>query len=782
MSAVPVLNLVLAFMIDGSPTASNSHVTVQQFVNRHCTDCHNRNDRAAGLAIDVAIERPIVQDPQTWERVVRKLQSRQMPPLSRDRPDERDYVAVLDSLTGSLDRVAAERPDPGRAGTFRRLTRTEYQNAVRDLLAINIDAATLLPDDPASHGFDNVTVADLSPTQVERYIAAAQTISRIAVGGPRPTPGGDVFRVRADRTQEQHIAGLPIGTRGGVLIPYTFPMAGEYDIEVRLARDRNEHVEGLNEPHELEILLDRERAGLFTVRPARERQDHSDVDMHLKQRITVGAGPHNLGVTFIKQPSSLLETKRQPYQAQFNMHRHPRTTPAVYQVSITGPHGSARAGDTPSRRRIFVSRPAGPVDELESARQIVAHLARTAYRRPVDDDDLAEPLRLFRQGRQEGGFDAGIEQALSAILVSPHFVFRIEREPPRIEPGAVYRISDLELASRLSFLIWSSIPDDELLDLAKHGKLTRPDVLDRQVRRMLADRRSRALVTNFAAQWLHLRNLESSAPDQRLFTDFDDNLRQAFRQETELFLESILREDRGVLDLVRADYTYLNERLAKHYGIPHIYGSRFRRVSLDAASHRGGLLRHGSILTVTSYATRTSPVIRGKWVLENLMGTPPPPPPDKVPPLKDNTVAANLSVRERLAEHRSNRACSRCHSLIDPVGFALEHFDAVGRWREVEADRPIDATGGLPDGSTFEGVAGLEQALLRRPELLVRTVAEKLLTFALGRGVEYHDAPAVRKIVRQAQADEFRFSALVLGVVNSVPFQMRRAERPAESP
>jgi hypothetical protein len=750
-------------------------------VEKYCTDCHSRNDKTAGLALDLASEQPIDRDLRTWERVVRKLESRQMPPPGRDRPDERDYVAVLDSLTTALDRIAADRPDPGRTGTFRRLTRTEYQNAIRDLLAIKIDAAELLPDDPASHGFDNITVADLSPTLLERYITAAQTISRLAVGRPQQAPRGDVFRVRPDRTQEQHVDGLPIGTRGGVLIPYTFPVAGEYDVEVRLARDRNEHVEGLAEPHDLEILVDRERIELFTVRPPRERQDHAEVDAHLKKRIAVSAGPHDLGVTFIKRSTSLLETKRQPYQAQFNMHRHARTTPAVYQVSITGPYGSIRTGDTPSRRRVFTAWPTGPDDEGEAARRILARLARRAYRRPVADDDLVEPLRLFRQGQHEGGFDAGIEHGLSAILVSPHFLFRVERDPPGAEHGAAYRISDVELASRLSFFLWSSIPDDELLGLAERRELSRSDVLDAQVRRMLAADRSRALVTNFAGQWLHLRNLESSTPDQRLFTDFDDNLRQAFRQETELLMESIVREDRSVLDLIAADYTYVNERLAKHYGIPNVYGSRFRRVSLDAASHRGGLLRHGSILTVTSYATRTSPVIRGKWILENLLGTPPPPPPDNVPPLKDNTIAANLSVRERLAEHRSNRACARCHSLIDPVGFALENFDAVGRWREVEADKPIDASGGLPDGSAFEGVAGLEQALLNRPELFVRTVAEKLLTYALGRGVESYDGPAVRKIVQQCRANEFRFSSLVAGVVTSVPFQMRRTDLTAES-
>jgi hypothetical protein len=460
------------------------------------------------------------------------------------------------------------------------------------------------------------------------------------------------------------------------------------------------------------------------------------------------------------------------------MHRHPRTTPAVFQVSITGPFvpaDAAGANDTPSRRRIFICRPETSED-VSGARRILANLMRRAYRRPVTDDDLEQPLKLFRQARDEGDFDAGIELGLSAILVSPHFLFRVERDPSNAAPGTAYRISDVELASRLSFFLWSSIPDDELLALAERGELSSPGVLEQQVRRMLADERSQALATNFAGQWLHLRNLESYTPDSRLFPDFDDNLRQALRLETELFFASVMREDRSVFDLLKADYTYLNERLARHYGIPHIYGSRFRRVSLDPESHRGGLLRHGSVLAVTSYANRTSPVIRAKWVLENIIGMPTRPPPADVPALKDNTVAANLSVRERLAAHRDNAACATCHKRIDPPGFALENFDAVGRWRDFESDKPVDASGGLPDGTECLGVDGLEAALLKHPDWFDSTLTEKLLTFALGRGVEYYDAPAVRQIVREARADHDRFSSLIVGIANSVPFRMRTAE------
>ena len=708
-----------------------------------------------------------------------------MPPPNAPRPDDKNYQAVLSVLESTLDRAAAQHPDPGRTSTFRRLNRTEYRNAVRDLLALDIDAAALLPVDESSHGFDNVTVDELSPTLLNRYISAAQKISRLAIGRPGKTPRVFTFRVRPDVTQEERVEGLPIGTRGGALIPYSFPGSGEYEIQIRLTRDRNEHVEGLHEPHELELLLDSARMRLFTVKPPRgkatpsdgySKPSHANVDRHLKARIPVTAGPHELGVTFLKYPSSLLETKRQPLNVHFNMYRHPRIGPALYQVTIAGPYDASGPGDTPSRRRIFVCRPGNPKEETTCAKRILANLMRRAYRRSIEEQDLEKPLELYREARREGGFEAGIEMALSAVLVNPHFLFRIEHDPEAVAPKTAYRVSDVDLASRLSFFLWSSIPDEELLDLAVLGRLSDPNVLRRQTRRMLADPRSLALVSNFAGQWLYLRNLDSATPDMRRFPDFDDNLRQAMRRETELLFESILREDRSVLDLLSADYTYLNERLAKHYEIPHVYGSRFRRVALDAGAKRGGLLRHGSILTVTSYATRTSPVMRGKWILENILGTPPPPPPENVPPLKDNTVAAHLSVRERLAEHRANAACAQCHDAIDPIGFSLENFDAVGRWRVIEEGKRIDASGGLPDGRQFMGVTGLERELLDRPEMFVGAMAEKLLTYALGRGVQHFDAPAIRQAVRGAKAGGYRFSSLILGIVKSTPFQMRKAQ------
>ncbi len=763
--------VVMLFVAAGDALASDSKVTA--VVNKYCVDCHDSDAKKGGLDLQSIGVEDAANHPDEWERVIRKLRARQMPPLGKARPDDRTYNTVVAKLASSLDRAAAKHPNPGRTETLRRLNRTEYQNAIRDLLAVDIDAAALFPKDDASHGFDNVTVGTLSPTLLDRYLSAAQKISRLAVGAPERSPGGHTVRVPADVTQEEHVEGLPLGTRGGTLISYTFPRDGEYEVQIRLARDRNEHVEGLHETHHVDVLLDRARMKSFTVSPPTD-QNYETVDAHLKARLSVNGGPHQLGVTFVKNPSELLETKRQPYSAHFNMHRHPRLGPAIYQVSINGPYDSKGAGDTPSRRKIFVRQPKSAADEESCAAEILSTLMRRAYRRTVTSADLEEPMKFFRQARAEG-FEAGIESALSAVLVSPDFLFRVEHDPEGVEANTAYRISDVELASRLSFFLWSSIPDDELLDVAIRGELHKPRVLEKQTRRMLRDSRARNLVNNFAAQWLYLRNLDSITPDLRLFPDFDDNLRQAFRQETELFFESVIREDRNVLDLLKADYTFLNERLAKHYGIPNVYGSRFRRVPLGANHERGGLLRQGSILTVTSYATRTSPVIRGHWILGNLLGTPPPPPPPNVRTLKENTVSESLPMRVRLAAHRENPACASCHNLMDPVGFSLENFDAIGRWRMMEEGRAVDASGGLPDGSKFTGVSGLENALRQRPELFVGTLTEKLMTFALGRGMETSDAPAIRKIVEEAQRKEFCFSSVILGIVKSTPFTMRKS-------
>lgn len=757
-------------------TLSSKHA----LINQYCVNCHNAEEKEGELILEgISLQDPS-EDPELWEKVVKRLESRQMPPADRKRPNESTYEAVIASLTDALDAHAAENPRPGRVDTFRRLNRTEYANSIRDLLGVDVDAAALLPKDQESHGFDNVTVGDLSPSLVDRYISAAQKISRLAVGSPLKEPNSEIFRIRPDVTQEKHVAGLPLGTRGGTVIPFTFPQDGEYEISVRLMRDRNEHVEGLKEEHEMEVLLDRALVERFKVNPDRGgRRDDDMIDSHLKTRLFVEAGPKEVGVAFVKNPYSVLETKRKPFEAHYNYHRHPRLSPAVFQVTITGPFDSEGVGETPSRNRIFTQWPESAKEEEPAAKAILGRLMKLAYRRQIEPSDLSRPMQFYREGSREGGFEGGIERALSSILVSPEFLFRVERDPKKLE-GDAYRITDLELASRLSFFLWSSLPDEELLDLAIAGKLSDPEILREQTLRLLADSRSSSLVTNFAGQWLHLRNLESVTPDLRLFPDFDDNLRQAFRQETELFFESVIREDRSVLELLDSDYTFLNERLAQHYEIPNIFGSRFRRVDLGYDSKRGGLLRQGSILTVTSYSTRTSPVIRGNWVLENIIGTPPPPPPPDVPTLEENKVDASATMREQLEEHRANPACAGCHNLMDPIGFALENFDAVGRWRDFENGDEIDVNGGLPDGSEFKGVDNLEAGLLERPELFVRSLTEKLLTFAVGRGVFANDAPAVREIIRKGRADDYRFSSLVVGIVESVPFQMREKEQ-AES-
>ena len=756
-----------------SPAASDA----RQLLDRYCVTCHNGRLETAGLSLEDIDVAHVPAEAEIWEQVVRKLRTSTMPPPNRPQPPSEARAAMASWLESTLDEAAAAGPNPGRTETLRRLNRTEYQNAIRDLLALDVDATTLLPPDESGHGFDNVTVGDLPPALLDRYISAAQKISRLVIGSTQTALQADVIRVPADTTQEEHVPGLPLGTRGGVVIPYTFSQDGDYDIQVRLARNRTGNIGGLRDrrPHEMEILLDRAPIASFTVqRP--ERGDDSLVDRDLKVRASVTAGPHDLGVTFLKNASSLMETERRPGQSHFNETRHPRLTPAVYQVSISGPYAPQGAGDTPARERLFVCRPAQASDEEGCARDILSTLMRRAYRRPVSGADLDGPMAFYREGRAGGDFDAGIGRALSAVLVNPQFLFRVELDPDRGGAIPAYHVSDLELASRLSFFLWSSLPDDELLDAAIRGELSDPEELERQTRRMLADPRSFNLASNFAGQWLRLRNLASLNPNGRLFPDFDDNLRQAFREETERFIGSVIDEDRSVLDLLRTDYTYLNERLAKHYGIPDVYGTRFRRVALDEESRRGGLLRHGSVLAVTSYATRTSPIIRGVWVLDNIFGAPPPPPLPDVPALEENEVAANLPMRERLAQHRNSPACASCHRTIDPVGFALENFDALGRWRDQEGDNGvIDVSGGLPGVGALVGVDGLEDGLLSRADLFVGRLTEKLLTFALGRGVEYYDAPAVRAIVREAEADDYRFSSLILGIVKSVPFQMRNS-------
>lgn len=763
---------------------------VTRIVDRYCIDCHDGAAPAAGLNLreSGAGEVPGTErwDTETWEKIVKRLVARQMPPVDAERPSEDEYATVLTAMESALDRHAESYPQPGRPDSVRRLNRTEYRNAIRDLLAVDIDVDSLLPADQLSHGFDNVTVGELSPLLLGRYITAAEKISRLAVGGLQKSPGGVTVRLPADRTQDVHVDGLPLGTRGGTLFEYHFPADGQYEIQLRLMRDRDENIEGLTEPHEIDVLLDRGLVHRFTVTPPKGKagyqKDDTLVDAHLNKRFRVTAGPHQVGATFPNKFASLLEINRQPFEASFNRHRHPRRSPALFEVSIVGPFDPEGPGDTPSRRKIFSSEAAqqgkehqqgNKQDPTTRAEKILRPLVRLAYRRPVTEHDLAIPMRFFKQRFAVDGFEAGIETALSAVLVNPHFLLRAEKDPAELAAGTAYRISDIELASRLSFFLWSSIPDEELLTLAEAGQLRDADVLKSQVQRMLKDQRSQSLVSNFAAQWLYLRNLDSLTPDRRLFPNFDDNLRIALRRETELLFESVLLEDRSVLDLLSTETTFLNERLARHYGIPHVSGSHFRPVALAKDSHRGGLLRHGSILAVTSYATRTSPTIRGNWILENILGTPAPPPPPNVPGLKEKTKSSAVTIRERLAEHRQNPACASCHNLMDPVGFALENFDAVGRWRVFDREQPVDSSGALPDGTKVDSLEELEAGILARPEMFVSTLTGKLLTFALGRGVEFHDAPAIRKVVREAAEHDYRFSSLIQAIVTSTPFQMR---------
>ncbi|MFL6826967.1 MAG: DUF1592 domain-containing protein, partial [Bradyrhizobium sp.] len=702
-------------------------------------------------------------------KAVRKLRARHMPPVGLPRPDESTYNAVIASLEKTLDGL---KPDPGRTDTFRRLNRTEYRNSIRDLLALDVDVSSLLPADESSYGFDNVTVGDLPPALLERYVAAAGKIARLAVGSPISKPGGDTVILPPDLTQEQHFEDLPIGTRGGTSVRYTFPLDAEYDITVRLARDRNEHVEGLTEAHEVEFLLDGERIGLFTVRPPKGSTDHSQVDKDLTLRLAVKAGPHVVAAAFPKKPTLLLETERQPYEAHFNMDRHPRITPAVYSVSVTGPFQAQGPGETPSRKRLFVCRASGADDE-GCAKRILATVMRRAYRRPVTDGDLERPLRFYRESRRDG-FENGIEMALRAVLVSPEFLFRVEQDPAGVAPKTAYKVADLELASRLSFFLWSSIPDDELLAVAESGKLSDKSVLSAQMQRMLKDPRSSELVKNFIGQYLYLRNIERILPDSGSFPNFDENLRPAMAKETELVVESTLREDRSVADLLNTDYTYLNQRLAEHYGIKGVYGNEFRRVALTDP-RRHGLLGQASILTVTSYPNRTAPTIRGKWVLLQILGTPPPPPPPNVPSLKDDATTKNLTMRERMELHRSNPTCAACHRLMDPLGFALENFDGLGQWRDsIGTGGAIDASGVLPDGTKFDGPAGLREVLMSKRDMFVETFTEQLLTYALGRGVEEYDRPVLRQILREAHSEDYRWSSIILGIINSAPFQMRR--------
>ncbi len=717
-----------------------------------------------------------------------------MPPKGVRRPDQATYDGLITWLEGELDRAAAADLNPGRP-LLHRLNRAEYTNAIRDLLGLDVDATAWLPPDDSGHGFDNMAdLLGVSPVLLEAYLSAATEISALAIGDPETGLNIVTYRVPPDLSQNQHIEGLPIGTIGGLTVSHQVPLDGEYLLKVKLNRSNLGGTRGLENPHQLEITVDGERAYLGPVGGEADLAASLEnptiggdaIDARLQIRVPLRAGARQLGAAFIEKSATRGTRRLQLFQRSTFDAKDSTGDPHIDSLTIVGPYGATGPGDTATRRRIFVCRPeqsrgttslgtTGATNEEACARKVLSTLAYRAYRGEMTDADVQRLVDFFHAGRRGGTFDAGIQRGLERILASPKFVFRSEHNPTT--GGSVYRVSDLELASRLSFFLWSSIPDDELLETAKRGRLRAPAVLEQQVRRMLHDERSHALVTNFAGQWLQLRNLRSAQPNSYEFPDFDDNLRRALQREADLFLASIVREDRSVVDLLNADYTFLNERLARHYGIPYIYGSRFRRVTLTDET-RKGLLGKGAILLVTSHSDRTSPVVRGKWVLENLLGTPPPPPPPDVPALKGNEEGQKpRSMREQVEEHRKNPACSGCHRLMDPIGFALENFDAVGAWRTKDVGVPIDASGELADGTKVSGAETLRQALVNRSDVFVSTMTEKLLTYALGRGLDYHDMPVVRTIVRDASRQDHRFSSIVLGIVSSGPFQMRtRAE------
>ena len=778
---VGVVATVAAAPAAGQP-AAGAGVDGQALIDRYCVTCHNDRLETGGFSFEPLDVAAVEAHPEAWEKVVRKLRAGAMPPRPRPRPDQETYDDFRAWLEGELDAAAAD-VNPGRTETFHRLSRTEYRNAVRDLLALDVSVDDLLPADDTSYGFDNIAgVLGVSPTLMERYLSAARKISRLAVASPVPSPTAETFRIASDLGQDSRMERLPFGTRGGTVVDYIFPEDAEYVFEI--LPDGPLRIE----PHDLEVTIDGERIALLTVGKAPDPNDprglYTPQIETLEVRTPVTAGPHEVGVAFLRKTSAEPEGIRKLYLRPFTGEGSggdSRYQPYVESLTIAGPYESSGARPvegTPSRERIFLCRPASGAtadEETACAGEILSTIARRAYRRPVTGDDVERLLTFYDRGRSGGSFDTGIEMALRRLLVSPEFLFRVERDPAGVEAGESYRVSDLELASRLSFFLWSSVPDAQLLDVAERRELSVPEVFEAQVERMLADPRSEALVSNFAGQWLTLRNAAAVQPDEDEFPDFGEGLRQAFRRETELLFGSVLREDRSTLDLLDADYTFVNERLAQHYGIPNVRGSHFRRVALDDEA-RGGLLGHGSILTVTSYANRTSPVNRGKWVLENILGTPPPPPPPDVPDLETAAGGDALSMREAMEQHRANPVCASCHRLMDPLGLSLENFDAIGRWRDRSETRgSIDATGELPDGTPFDGPGGLTAALLRHPDRFVTTVTEKLLTYALGRGIEYYDAPAVRAIVRDAAGDGYRLSSLVKGVVRSAPFQMRRS-------
>ncbi len=755
------------------------------FVKQYCISCHNDKLKTGDLTLEKMDLGRLDRDAEVWEKVIRKLRVGMMPPQGAPQPPADSRAGMVSWIQAALDQASAERPDPGRP-LAHRLNRTEYANAIHDLLALDIDPGSLLPPDDAAYGFDNVAdVLGVSPVLIERYVSAAGKISALAVGDPNTAPGSETFRVRQDASQDVHIEGLPLGTVGGILIQTTLPLDGEYVITPIYFRTNLGVMRGLEYPNQCETTVDGERVHLasfggdadFKASLANMTTAADDIERRCTVRLKLKAGPRQITVAFLRRSATQNSLRLQPFIRSSADTFDPLGRPHLDRVTISGPFHPTGPGDTPSRREIFVCRPATPAEEQPCAQKILSRLMRRAYRGQGTPKDLARLMSFWTKGRSQGTFESGIQMAIERLLVGSRFVFRIERDPDNAAPGSVNRVSDLDLASRLSFFLWSTIPDDELLEVAGQGKLHDRAVLDRQMRRMLAHPKSQALVDNFAGQWLYLRNLRTIIPNSLDFPDFDDNLRQSLLQEAALFFASIVREDRSLFDLMTGDFTFVNERLARHYGIPNVYGSEFRRITL-ADEARKGLLGKGAILMVTSHTDRTSPVVRGKWVLDNLLGAPPPPMPANVPPLDETGQNAGrvLTMRERMEAHRSNAYCATCHQIMDPIGFAMDNFDSTGAWRTKEggaAGTPIDASGQLLDGTKINGPVELRGALLRNPEIFAGTVTEKLMIYALGRGLSAADMPAVRSILREAARHDYRFSSLIAGIVHSVPFQMR---------
>jgi hypothetical protein len=752
---------------------------MQGVATRYCVTCHNDRLKTGTLSLEHVDFVDVARDRAVLERVARKLLVGSMPPQGMPRPEPPVIAAFAAAIEARLDAEAVAHPDPGRA-PLRRLNRTEYANATRDLLDLDVDVSGLLPADNTSYGFDNIgDVLTMSPVLMERYLAAARRLAAVAVGDARDIPvAAETYRVKPDRSQDAHVEGLPLGTRGGLLVRRVFPLDADYQFNIRLRQTDLNNIVGVTYPHQIVLTIDGAEVHRATVGGSDDLKlsfanagtAAGVFEARLAARLKVAAGPHSVGAAFVQKTAAMRSGMLQPILRTTFEPQDYTIDPHIASLIVTGPFQPTGPGDTPSRRRIFIC----PARTRSCAARILETLATRAFRRPLTSSDRATLLRFYDLGRADGGFEAGVAMGLRRILASPDFVLRIERDDEGAAP--VHRVSDIELATRLSFFFWSTLPDAHLMQLARERRLSQPEVLDSEVRRLLADPRSRALVDNFAGQWLYLRNLGNINPAPGEFPDFDDNLRAAMRREVELLVDSVIHDNRSVVDLMTAPDTFVNERLARHYGIPNVYGDHFRRITL-ANDERRGLLGKGAILLVTSLATRTSPVVRGKWILENIVGTPPQPPPPNIPTLDETPVGPQATtLRERMELHRKNPPCSGCHRVMDPIGFALENYDAIGRWRATDEGAAVDASGRLMDGSDISGPASLRDALVRNPEVFVRTMTEKLMTYALGRGLDAADMPAVRAVTRSAAADGYRFSALVLGIVRSVPFQMRQMQ------